>query len=89
MKKKLKEFRYRLRAAWRVFRSESMFVVTRRGKQAAAHLHFELDDQVLDIALDKSCEAMANKVFKESLDEGGESVANEAKDILRRASGEA
>lgn len=82
-------FRYRLKAAWRVLRAESMFVVTRRGKQASVHLHFGLDDNVLDIALEKSCEAMAVKVFKESLDEGGESVANEAKAILRRDSGDA
>ena len=40
-------------------------------------------------ALDESCLAMARRVDLDEFVVGGESVANEAKDILRRASGEA
>ena len=86
MKEYLKGLRYRLRAAWSVLRSETSFIVTRRGKTAKTFFHFELEDQVLDIALDKSCEAMSAKVLKEELEEAVESTVSEAKDILRRAS---
>ncbi len=50
---------------------------------------FDVDGLVLDESLDNACLAMEMRVEKEKFEEAGKYTASEAKDILRRASGEA
>ena len=89
MKKKLKHFRDRLLCAWRVLWSEQRFVVTRNNGRINVSMCFDVDGLVLDESLDNACLAMEMRVEKEKFEEAGKYTASEAKDILRRASGEA
>ena len=90
MKKKLKHFHARLLCAWRVLWAEQRFVVTRRLNGGIdASMCFDIDGKVLDEAMDNACVAMSMRVYKEDFGQAGEYTVNEAKDILRRASGEA
>ncbi len=50
---------------------------------------FDIDGKVLDEAMDNACVAMSMRVYKEDFGQAGEYTVKEAKDILRRASGEA
>ena len=85
----LKEAWIRLKACKELIFADSYMVFTRAGKQIFICYEMELNDAVIDAALDESCRAMVARCHVEELEVGGESVANEAKDILRRASGEA
>lgn len=89
MKKKLKHFRARLLCTWRVLWAEQRFVVTRNRGKISVSMCFDVDGKVLDEALDNACVAMSMRVEKEKFEEAGKYTVKEAKDILRRASGEA
>ena len=85
----LKEAWIRLKACKELIYADSYMVFTRSGKQIFICYEMELNDPVIDAALDESCRAMVKRADLEEFLTGVESVANEAKDILRRASGEA
>ncbi len=85
----LEEAWIRLKACKELIFADSYMVFTRAGKTTFTCFEVEVQDSVIDAALDASCRAMVARCHVEELEVGGESVANEAKDILRRASGEA
>ena len=85
----LKEAWIRLKACKELIFADSYMVFTRAGKTTFTCCDAKLYDPVIDRALDESCLAMARRVDLDEFVVGGESVANEANDILRRASGEA
>ena len=85
----LKEAWIRLKACKELIFADSYMVFTRAGKTTFICCDVSLKDPLIDEALDVSCRSMDVRVALEEFVAGGESVANEAKDILRRASGEA
>ena len=84
----LKEAWIRLKACKELIFADSYMVFTLAGKTTFTCCDAKLYDPVIDAALDESCRAMVKRADLEEFVAGGESVANEAKDILRRASGE-
>lgn len=80
----LKEAWIRLKACKELIFADSYMVFTRAGKIVFTCYEVEVKDSVIDAALDASCRAMVARCEVEELEYGGESVANEAREILRR-----
>ena len=80
MKKKTGVIRGKLRAIWRIIRSESYISVTRRGEYTRATGLFSNDDDVVDVCLEVSATSMASRL--ESLCSGMDKTVSEANDIL-------
>ncbi len=80
MKNRIEVIRGKLRAIWRIIRSESYISVTRRGEYTRATGLFSSDDDVVDVCLEVSATSMANRI--EALCDGMEKTVSEANDIL-------
>jgi len=80
----LKEAWIRLKACKELVFADSYMVFTRAGKTTFTCCDAQLYDPVIDAALDESCRAMVRRADLEEFMAGGESVANEAREILRR-----
>lgn len=78
----MKEFLYRVRAAWSVMRGEALFVVTRRRTNIGAYLHFNIHDDVVDTALEQSCKAMTARCLQDEIDEETSGMMAEVRKIL-------
>jgi len=85
----LKEAWIRLKACKELIFADSYMVFTRAGKTTFTCAWVALDDPLIKEAFDFSGDAIEMEAKLAEIKERGESVANEAKDILRRASGEA
>jgi len=84
-----KEAWIRLKACKELLFADSYMVFTRAGKTVFICYEAEINDPVVDEALDVSCKAMETRATLDEIRNGYESVAKEAKEILRKASGEA